>query len=93
VGEEAIEDQRVYADDGSGRQNHVDAEPEDGDALLDGEGVVESVVFKREMLVKRRDLVDGGEEANEQTCGLLEGAQLGRWSCASVGGFSYTMIR
>jgi hypothetical protein len=81
VREEAIEDQRVYANDHGGREDDVDAEPGDGDTLLDGEGVVEGVVVQREVLVERRDLIDEREDAYEHAGGLSE-SRSGRWSCA-----------
>jgi hypothetical protein len=81
VREEAIEDQRVYANDAGGREDYVDAEPGDGDALFDGEGVVEGVVVEREGLVEGRNLVNEGEDSYEHTGGRSESTS-GRWSCA-----------
>lgn len=65
MGKEAIEDQGIYRDNGGWSENHVDAKPEDGDAFLDGEGIVEGIVLERKVLMERRDLVDGSEEADE----------------------------
>ena len=84
VGEEAIENQRVDGDDGGGGENDVYAEPDDGDAFLDGEGIVEGVVFEGEVLVEGRDLVDQSEDANEYAWGSLDRAIVGRWSCAGT---------
>jgi hypothetical protein len=96
VREEAIEDQGIHRDNSGGSENNIDAEPEDGNALLYSERVMEGVVFERKVLVERRDLVDCSEDADEETLGSLDGSLLGRWSCApntTQPRFSYTIIR
>jgi hypothetical protein len=65
MGEEAIDNQRVEANDGGGREDDVYAQPGDRDALFGGEGVVQRVVVERELLVEGRNLVDESEDANE----------------------------
>jgi hypothetical protein len=77
VREEAIDDQRVYANDDGGRKDYVDAQPGDGHALLDGEGVVEGVVVEREGLVERRNLIDEREDAYEHAGGWSEASREG----------------
>lgn len=65
VGEEAIDDQGVEADDGGGREDDIYAQPGDRDTLLGSEGIVQRIVFERKLLVEGRDLVDEGEDADE----------------------------
>lgn len=62
---ESIDDQCVYSNDDRGRENDIDAQPEYGYALFDGEWIVEGVVFERELLVEGWDLVDDCEGSNE----------------------------
>jgi len=65
VGEQAIDDQSVDCDYDGWSEHDVDEEPEDGDALLGGKWIVQCVVFERELLVERRDLIDYGEDSNQ----------------------------
>ena len=65
--EQAINDHCVYSNDDHGSEDDVDQQPWDGHALLCGEWVVETIVVEREGLVEWRDLVDEGEEPDEET--------------------------
>lgn len=75
VREQAIDDECVYANDGSWSGDDIDAEPDDGHAFLDGERVVEGVVVEGEVLVERWDFVDNSEGSDQDTAGAL--GQLG----------------
>lgn len=65
VREEAIDDHGVEGDDDGGREDDIDAQPGNRDALMFGKGVVESVVVEREGLVEGGDLVDNGKDEHQ----------------------------
>lgn len=65
MGEQSINDECVESDDDGWATNNDDAQQRDGHALFLGEGVVEGIILQREMLVEGWDLINDGEDANE----------------------------
>lgn len=85
VRKQAIDDHGVKGNDQSRDRDDIDAQPYDGHALLDGEGIVEGVVLEREGLVKGLDSIDNGEGEDEETRRCILSVGWEGVSCAAEG--------
>lgn len=65
--EQAIDDQSVDADYGGWGEHDVDEQPGHWHTLLLGVRIVQGIIVEREGLVEGRELVDNGEDSNEDT--------------------------